>query len=172
MKWGARGCGVLAMSAVVLVVLFACTKPAPRSAFSGNQTAVIWADGRQDFYALGYSTVMITGIDGIRLLGTNDKPVAKSFEVAPGRHKISFRYAHSALCLNIGGGCVMDLSRTGKLTVDVRAGRGYGLSARYRNGELWAWVADESGGRVIAGAAPDGSNWAARQSAIGIESQL
>lgn len=66
----------------------------------------------------------------------------------------------------------MDLSRTGKLTVDVRAGRIYTLFAPYRRSELWAWVVDESGGGVIAGAVPDGSNWAAGQRAIGVGSRL
>ena len=167
-----RVCGVLATSAVLLALLSACAKPAPRPGPSGAQTAVIWADYRQDVYALGYSTVTITEIDGTRLVGADDKPVAKSFEVAPGKHQISFRYRHSALCLNVSSGCVMDLSRTGKLTVDVRAGRVYRLFARYRRGELWAWVVDESGGGVIAGAVPDGGNWAAGQRGIGVGSRL
>ena len=99
-------------------------------------------------------------------------PVAKSFEVAPGQHKVSFRYRHSALCLDAAGGCVMDLSQTGKLTVDVRAGRVYRLFVEYRRGELWAWVVDESDDHVIAGAVPDGSNWAAGQRGIGVGSRL
>ena len=174
MNWLAwdRVCGVLATSAVLLVLLSACAKPAPRPGPSGDQTAVIWADYRQDVYALGYSTVTITEIDGTRLVGADDKPIAKSFEVAPGKHKISFRYGHSALCLSVSSRCVMDLSRTGKLTVDVRAGRVYRLFAQYRSGDLWAWVVDESGGGVIAGAVPDGGNWAAGQRGIGVGSRL
>ncbi len=164
-------CGALATSAVLLALLSACAKPPPQQRPSGDQTAVIWADYRQNFYALGYSTVTITEIDGTRLVGADDKPVAKSFEVAPGKHTISFRYGHSALCLNVASGCVMDLSRTGKLTVDVRAGRVYRLFAEYRRGELWAWVVDESDGLVIAGDAP-GSNWAAGQRGIDVGSRL
>ncbi len=167
-----RVCGVLAASAVLLVLLSACAKPAPRPGPSGDQTAVIWADYRQDFYALGYSTVTITEIDGTRLVGADDKPVAKSFEVAPGKHKISFRYGHSMLCLYVSSGCVMDLSRTGKLTVDVRAGRVYRLFAKYQHGELWAWVIDESDGLVIADDARGGSDWAAGQRGIDVGTGL
>ncbi len=174
MNWLAwdRACGALATSAVLLVLLSACAKPAPQPGPSGDRTAVIWADYRQDFYALGYSTLTITEIDGIRLVGADDKPVAKSFEVAPGTHKIAFRYGHSALCLNVSSGCVMDVSRTGKLTVDVRAGRLYRLFAKYQRGELRAWVIDESDGRVIAGDARGGGDWAAGQRGIGVGSRL
>ncbi len=174
MNWLAwdRVCGALATGAVLLVLLSACAKPAPRPGPLGDRTAVIWADYRQDFYALGYSTVTITEIDGTRLVGADDKPVAKSFEVAPGTHKIAFRYGHSALCLNVSCGCVMDLSRTGKLAADVRAGRVYRLFAKYQRGELRAWVIDESDGLVIAGDARGGSDWAAGQRGIDVGSRL
>ncbi len=86
MNWLARVCGVLATSAVLLALLSACAKPPPQQRPSGDRTAVIWADYRQDVYALGYSTLTITEIDGTRLVGAEDIAVAISFEVAPGIH--------------------------------------------------------------------------------------
>jgi len=83
----------------LLVVAAACASPRvdPWSGFASDEIAILTADRPQELYLTGRGALTITRINDTAVSGERRDSVA--YQLRPGRHRIAFRYDHSALCL-------------------------------------------------------------------------
>jgi hypothetical protein len=124
---------------------------APRT---GQATLIAKADERG--FASNTGRVQVTAVDDVkRTTGRGTFGLTNRLAIAAGPHTVAFVY-------NVSYGCQVIGCKTkgyeGKVRFMAEAGRSYQLHAAISpTEELWAWVVDETDGRIVAGRLPPGS---------------
>ena len=109
-----------------------------------EQTAVLKVGVTRDFWLVGWSTLLVTAIDGEPVDHWVRLPL---FELVAEEHRIAFRYEVRY---------VHPVGPTyhGELRFRAEAGQNYELDATVQDDQFWSWIADSETGVLVAGKKP------------------
>lgn len=118
--------------------------------------AILIAKADERGFASNTGRVQVTAVDDEkRTTGRGTFGLTNRLALEPGPHTVAFVYNVSYGCRVVG---CKTKGYNGRVRFIAEAGRSYQLHAAISpSEELWAWVIDETDGRVIAGRLPPGS---------------